>query len=232
MKKRLLFLFAGAALLIVAATLVPVVVLRWVPPPASAFIVQKWWISKFSDQGPSNIDYEWVPMEKISPYVPLAVVAAEDQKFLYHNGFDFDAIEAAYEHNQKSKRTRGASTISQQVAKNLFLWPGRSYLRKGLEVYFTVLIEAMWPKERILEVYVNIAEMGNGTFGVSAASRKFFHKSPSKINASEAALLAAVLPNPVRFRVDRPSRYVQSRQRHILSQMHKLGFQYLNTLKN
>lgn len=230
-KKRLLIVVAGAVLLLVASTLAPVIVLRWVPPPASAFIIQKWLIAKFSDQGPATIHYEWVPLEKISRYVPLAVVAAEDQKFPHHIGFDFEAIEAAYEHNQKSKRTHGASTISQQVAKNLFLWPGRSYVRKGLEVYFTLLIEAFWPKKRILEVYVNIAEMGNGVFGVKAASKKFFRKSPSKINAAEAALLASVLPNPIRFKVDKPSSYIQSRQRHILSQMGKLGFGYLDTLK-
>lgn len=232
MKKRLLILLSGAVLLLVAATLAPIIILRWAPPPASAFIVQKWLIGQFSDQGPTEIHYQWVPMKKISQYVPLAVVAAEDQKFPYHNGFDFDAIEAAYEHNQKNKRTRGASTISQQVAKNLFLWPGRSYVRKGLEVYFTILIETFWPKERILEIYVNIAEMGNGVFGINAASKRFFRKSPNRINPAEAALLAAVLPNPVRFKVDKPSSYVQSRQRHIQNQMHKLGFRYLDTLKN
>jgi monofunctional biosynthetic peptidoglycan transglycosylase len=153
----------------------------------------------------------------------MAAIAAEDQQFPFHAGFDFESIRKAVQHNSKSKRKRGASTISQQVAKNLFLWSGRSWARKGLEVYFTVLIEAAWPKERILEVYLNVAEFGPGTYGVQAAAQRFFRKDAARLTRREAATLAAVLPNPKRFRADRPSNYVQKRRDSIMGQMRALG---------
>ncbi|VTM92120.1 monofunctional biosynthetic peptidoglycan transglycosylase [Raoultella planticola] len=178
---------------------------------------------------------DWVGMDEISPWMGLAAIAAEDQKFPEHWGFDVSAIEKALAHNDRQEnRVRGASTLSQQTAKNLFLWDGRSWLRKGLEAGLTVGIETVWSKKRILTVYLNIAEFGEGTFGVEAASQRYFHKPASKLTASEAALLAAVLPNPIRFRADAPSGYVRSRQAWILRQMRQLGgegFMQANKLK-
>lgn len=167
--------------------------------------------------------YDWEPLERISPHAAMAVIASEDQQFPFHAGFDFESIRKAVQHNAKSKRKRGASTISQQVAKNLFLWSGRSWVRKGLEVYFTVLIEAVWPKERILEVYLNVAEFAPGTYGVQAAAQRFFGKNAARLTRREAATLAAVLPNPKRFRADRPSNYIQKRCESIMGQMRALG---------
>ena len=190
---------------------------RWVPPPASAVML----LRALSEDG--HYEYQWTPLAEIAPGAALAVVAAEDQKFPHHQGFDFTAIEDAMNHNLKGGRVRGASTISQQVAKNLFLWEGRTWLRKGLEAWFTLLIEAMWPKRRILEVYLNIAEMGNRVYGVQAASERFFGIPPADLTDQQAALLAAVLPNPRRFRSDAPSYYVRQRQRWILRQMQQLG---------
>jgi monofunctional biosynthetic peptidoglycan transglycosylase len=158
------------------------------------------------------------------------MIAAEDQRFATHDGFDFEAIEKAREHNRRRRRMRGASTISQQVAKNLFLWPGRSWFRKGVEAGYTVLIEAFWPKRRVLEVYLNVAEFGNGVYGVGAASQHFFKKSPARLSRHESALLAAVLPNPKRFRVDKPSKYVQRRAWWIERQMIRLGPTALKSL--
>jgi monofunctional biosynthetic peptidoglycan transglycosylase len=151
------------------------------------------------------------------------VIAAEDQKFAEHFGFDWQAIEKALEQNSRSKKTKGASTLSQQTAKNLFLWSGRTWLRKGVEAYFTVLLEALWPKRRILETYLNVAEFGDGIYGVEAAAQRYFRKPASRLNGSEAALLAAVLPSPRRYRVTAPNAYVRSRQQWILNQMGHLG---------
>jgi monofunctional biosynthetic peptidoglycan transglycosylase len=191
----------------------PVFLLRWVDPPSTAFMLQE----------PGSVQYRWVDWERISPHIKVAVIASEDQKFPEHHGFDFDSINDALEDRERGRRVRGASTLSQQVAKNLFLWPGQSWLRKGLEAYFTVLIETLWPKKRILEVYVNIAEFGKGVFGVGAASEVFFKKPAARLSAPEAALLAAVLPNPKRMKVRSPSGYVRSRQLWILGQMQGLG---------
>ena len=163
-------------------------------------------------------------MDQISPWMGLAVIAAEDQKFPEHWGFDVASIEQALAHNERNEnRIRGASTISQQAAKNLFLWDGRSWVRKGLEAGLTLGIETVWSKKRILTVYLNIAEFGDGVFGVEAAAQRYFHKPASKLTRSEAALLAAVLPNPLRFKVSAPSGYVRSRQAWILRQMYQLG---------
>ena len=169
------------------------------------------------------IDYRWVPWDRIARHAGLAVIAAEDQNFPTHHGFDLESLQKAIDAHEKGKRLRGASTISQQVAKNVFLWSGRSFVRKGLEAYFTVLVELMWPKRRILEVYLNVAEMGSGVFGVEAASQRFFRKPAAKLTPSEAALLAAVLPNPIRLRAARPSAYVEARRAWILQQMGQLG---------
>jgi len=167
-------------------------------------------------------DYRFRKGEALGSNLGLAVIAAEDQRFGQHHGFDLEAIEKAIEHNEKGGKVRGASTISQQTAKNVFLWPARSWVRKGLEVWFTLLIELVWGKERILEVYQNIAEFGPGIYGAEAAAQQFFGKSAQKLSRSEAALLAAVLPSPRRYSAARPSAYVQRRQRWILRQMNNL----------
>jgi monofunctional biosynthetic peptidoglycan transglycosylase len=210
-------------LLLVVLSAGSVALFRWVNPPYSAFMAEAQiaaWTARDSSYG---FRHSWVDLNRISPNLPLAVVASEDQKFPEHWGFDVESIEKAYALNQHSHRVRGASTISQQVAKNLFLWSGRSYFRKGLEAYFTLLIEACWPKRRILEIYLNIAEFGYGTYGAEAAAQRFFHKSAARLSRSDAAVLAAVLPNPVRFSAAAPSRYVQQRREWILGQMQALG---------
>ncbi|HFZ8996144.1 TPA: monofunctional biosynthetic peptidoglycan transglycosylase [Citrobacter freundii] len=201
-----------------------------VPVPFSAVMAERqagaWLQGDFGYVAHSD----WVSMEKISPWMGLAVIAAEDQKFPEHWGFDIPAIEQALAHNERSEgRVRGASTLSQQTAKNLFLWDGRSWLRKGLEAGLTVGIETVWSKKRILTVYLNIAEFGEGVFGIEAAAQRYFHKPASRLTMSEAALLAAVLPNPLRFKADAPSGYVRSRQAWIMRQMQQLGGQSFMT---
>jgi monofunctional biosynthetic peptidoglycan transglycosylase len=192
-----------------------VVALRWVDPPTSAFMIRE----RFD----RPVRHRWVDWADTSAHVKVAVIAAEDQNFPAHYGFDLKSINDALADRERGRRVRGASTISQQVAKNLFLWPAQSWLRKGLEAYFTLLIETLWPKQRILEVYLNIAEFGRGVFGVGAASEVFFHKRAAHLNPYDSALLAAVLPSPKRMRVNAPSNYVRSRQQWILGQMHGLG---------
>lgn len=179
---------------------------------------------------PAKIHSHWTPYKDLDKNVAIAVVASEDQAFPDHHGFDFDAMWGAVKHNMKGKKIRGASTISQQVAKNVFLWQGRSYIRKGLEVYFTFLIELIWGKERILEVYLNVAETGPMTFGVEAACRQYYGHSGAEISASEAARIAAVLPSPNRFSIEHPSAYVRKRTSAIQRQMRGLGGK--NYLKN
>jgi monofunctional biosynthetic peptidoglycan transglycosylase len=209
----------------VVVTVLSVLLLRWLDPPTSAFMSTARVQAFLADDQTYKHRYQWVNYEDISRYAPLAMIAAEDQRFPEHWGFDLKAIdESIREHRSRgSKPLRGASTISQQVAKNLFLWSGRSFARKGLEAYLTVLIEALWPKQRIIEVYLNIAEFGRGVYGVEAASRHYFGRSAKRLNAEQSALLAAVLPSPQRFKVNAPSRYVRSRQYWILSQMRGLG---------
>ncbi len=210
-------------LAVVALTVVPVLFLRWIPPPTSAFMMEKRVAIFFREEPQKVIRYHWIGWESISSPMRLAVVAAEDQKFPHHWGFDFDSIADAVQKEGAKGRLRGASTITQQVARNLFLWQGRSYLRKGLEAYFTVLLEALWPKRRILEVYLNIAEFGDGAYGVDAAARTFFGKRPKELQTQEAAFLAAVLPNPTRLHVRNPSAYVRERAGWIEEQMAHLG---------
>jgi monofunctional glycosyltransferase len=203
---------AGLLLAWIVSTGSVVLALRWLTPPTSAVMLQQ--------AGP--VDYRWRDRSQISRYAAWAAIAAEDQRFPTHNGFDVASIHQAIADHRAGGRLRGASTISQQVAKNLFLWSGRSYLRKGMEVYFTLLIEAAWPKERILEVYLNVAELGPGIFGVDAASERYFGKPADRLAPAEAALLAAVLPNPRQLRADAPSPYVQQRQSWIRGQMSTL----------
>lgn len=204
----------------VVISLLIVLALRWLPLPTSSVIAQHW--VKAAWQG-AAFRYEWTPYRNISPHAALAVIAAEDQRFPDHYGFDFVEIQQALEDQEEGQSLRGASTLSQQTAKNLFLWSGRNWVRKGLEAWFTVLLELLWSKQRILEVYLNIAEFGDHTFGVEAASRRFFNKPAAELAVGEAARLAAVLPNPLRYRVDKPSSYVLKRQRWIEQQMRQLG---------
>jgi len=215
--KRLL---AKAALAFFIITLVLVAPLRWLPPATSAFMLQAQARALWQGRHDFRLNHQWRDWERISPYAGMAVVAAEDQRFSRHFGFDFRAIAQAWERNQGGRRIRGASTISQQTAKNLFLYSRQNYLRKGLEAYFTILIERLWPKRRILEIYLNIAQFGDG---IEAASRAFFNKPAQRLAPQEAALLAAVLPNPIQLRVDRPSAYVKKRRNWILRQMRQLG---------
>lgn len=204
-------------------SVIAVASLRWINPPFTAFMAEAQMAAWANRDANYRSRHSWVDLTRISPNLPLAVVASEDQKFPEHWGFDVEAIEKAYALNQHSHKVRGASTISQQVAKNLFLWSGRSYSRKALEAYFTVLIEALWPKRRILEVYLNIAEFGSGIYGAEAAAQRFFHKPASRLSRSDAAALAAVLPNPERFSPSAPSRYIVERREWILGQMQALG---------
>ncbi|MFH1020565.1 MAG: monofunctional biosynthetic peptidoglycan transglycosylase [Pseudomonadota bacterium] len=210
-------------ILCLAGTMAITIFFRWIPLPGSSLMIQRQVASLWQKDKEYRFRYRWVDLKRISPYAPLAVIASEDQKFFNHMGFDFEAIEKAWEHNQHRKRVHGASTISQQVAKNLFLWPGRSFIRKGMEVYFTLLLEGLWPKRRILEVYLNVAEFGPGIFGVEAASQAYFHKPAAKLNSTEASLLAAILPSPLRSRASRPSGYISQRALHIRQQMQLMG---------
>ncbi len=207
----------GLVLAGVLLSLLLVLPWRWVPPPTSSFMLQ-YWVSESAVP-----DYQWVHYEDIAPLMALAVVAGEDQRFPTHKGFDLREIRQALADYRVGRPLRGASTISQQVAKNLYLWPGRSVPRKLLEAWFTLLIEATWPKQRILEVYLNIAQFSRHQFGVEAASQHYFHKPARELTANEAALLAAVLPAPVYYRIDRPSEQVRFRQGWILRQMNQLG---------
>ena len=220
---RAALLTASLVALFVVLTWLPILVMRVVPPVTSAFMLQR----AIPCRG---VAYDWVSWDELSSHTPIAFVAAEDQRFPHHHGFDMEAIEKAMEEARSGERTRGASTISQQVTKNLFLWPGRSWIRKGLEAWGTVLLELTWPKQRILEVYVNTAQLGPCTFGVGAAAREFFGKEAGALGPSESALLAAVLPAPERFRVEAPSGYVRQRQSWIARQVRNLGgASYLET---
>lgn len=197
-----------------------VVLFKYVPVPATPLML----IRYFENETETNVwKHNWVSIDKMSKNIQLAVICSEDQKFLEHNGFDIEAIEKAYEHNKKGKRIKGASTISQQTAKNVFLWPDRSWLRKGLESYFTFLIENIWSKERILEVYLNSIEMGQGVYGVEAASQHWFKKSAANLNAYEAAAIASILPNPRKYRANPASAYIQKRKQWIVNQMQFYG---------
>jgi monofunctional biosynthetic peptidoglycan transglycosylase len=200
-----------------------VLVLRWIPPLGSAFMLERQAAAWTARDWAFRVHYQWRDRTRISRQLPIALVAAEDQRFPLHHGFDFNAIDKALAHNRRGRRVRGASTISQQVAKNLFLWSGRSYLRKGLEAWYTVLIEASWPKQRIVEVYANIAEFGDGVYGAEAAARSFYGKPASALTLPESARMAAVLPSPRSYSVAHPGPYVSRRARWIELQVRRLG---------
>ena len=221
--RRLLQILGVVLLAWLLLTSVPVLMMRWLHPLTSAFMLEAQTQAALAGQHRYQTDYRWVNLEHISPHAAIAVIASEDQQFPFHAGFDFDSIRDAVRASERGKRLRGASTISQQVAKNLFLWPGHSFVRKAFEAYFTVLIEALWPKERILEMYLNLAQFGDGIYGVQAAAERFWREPAMRLSSDEAALLAAVLPNPLRLHADRPSAYVLERRDWILEQMRELG---------
>ncbi len=207
---------------IVGAWLLLVLLFTFVPIPFSAVMVERQTTAWISGDFHYRAHSHWVSYENISPWMPLAVIAGEDQRFPEHWGFDINALHTVLTQSSE-QHLRGASTLSQQTAKNVFLWDGRSWVRKGIEAGMTVGLETIWRKKRILTVYLNVAEFGPGIFGVEAAAQTYFHKPASRLTFSEAAALAAVLPSPLRYKVKNPSPYVQSRQRWIERQMQQLG---------
>ncbi len=199
---------------------------RLFPVPATPLMA----IRSFQSDSRIEIQHDWVPLEDISEAMQLAVISAEDQNFLEHNGFDYDAIRKAYSDNKAGKRLKGGSTISQQTAKNVFLWPGRSWFRKGLETYFTFLIENIWGKKRILEVYLNSIEMGDGVYGVQSAAEYWYNKNAKNLTKHEAAAIAVILPNPRKYKASPRTEYLEGRRQWVLRQMNNLG--ELNFNKN
>lgn len=195
---------------------------RFINPPITLLMIQRNF-ERSADDKPFRMEKKWVDFDDISDNMKRAAVSAEDQLFLKHIGFDLKAIEKAFATNQKGKKVKGGSTISQQTAKNVFLWPGRSWIRKGFEAYFTLLIEMLWSKERILEVYLNVIEMGDGIYGAEAAAQAYFGKSCSKLTKSQSAIIAACFPNPRRWTPRRPTPYIKHRQFLILLNMRRLG---------
>jgi monofunctional glycosyltransferase len=206
----------------VCLSVLSVILFRWVPVPATPLMLIRCAEQKM-DGKKMHLEHNWVPFEEISPKLQLAVVCSEDQNYLKHFGFDWGAIEKAMKENEKGGRVRGASTITQQTAKNVFLWPGRSYIRKAFEVWFTLLIEVFWNKERIMEVYLNSIEMGDGVYGAEAASQHWFKKKASKLTKDEAAAIAAVLPNPLKYKANPASSYISKRKEWIKQQMNYWG---------
>ena len=213
--KKFLIIFIGSSVL-------AVVMYRYVPVYVTPLMVIRAVEQKQADK-PIKLKHKWLSLDKISHNMVQAVVASEDNLFMEHNGFDFDQIEKAIKEAKSGKRNRGASTISQQTAKNVFLWNGGGWFRKGLEAYFTVLIELLWSKERIMEIYLNSIEMGYGIYGVGAVAKEHFNKKAAKLTKREAALIAATLPNPLRYNSANPSAYMRKRQRQIVSLMDKIA---------
>lgn len=220
--KRISSILSKVLLWFLMVTVLWVLFYRFVNPPITLLMVQRN-MERSSDDKPFKMEKEWVDFEEISDNMKRAAVSAEDQLFLKHIGFDVKAIEKAFKTNKKGKKIKGGSTISQQTAKNVFLWPGRSWVRKGFEAYFTLLIEILWSKERILEVYLNVIEMGDGVYGAEAAAQEYFGKSCRKLTKSQSALIAACFPNPRRWTPRKPTKYIKHRQYLILKNMRRLG---------
>lgn len=220
--KKLFKWIFKAAIVFVALSVFSVIVFRWVPVPFTLLMLIRN-VEQWSKGEKAPFEHDWVSMNKISQNLAKAVIVSEDQKFMEHFGFDVEAIEKAYEKNKKGKRVKGASTITQQTAKNVFLWPQRTYVRKGFEVYFTFLIEVFWSKKRILEVYLNSIEMGKGIYGAEAAAQHWFRKPAVKLSSYEAASIAAILPNPRRYRASSSLGYIERRKNWILRQMNYYG---------
>jgi monofunctional glycosyltransferase len=219
--KRIFRIIKYAIIIFFVSSILTVVLYRFVRPPFTPLMVIRLFDQAF---GPDKIRLKkkWKPLDKISGNMVMAVVAAEDQRFTEHFGFDFDAMKKAYKNNKRGRRIKGASTISQQVAKNVFLWPGRSYTRKGFEAYFTLLIELTWPKERIMEMYLNVVELGKGIYGVEMASQFYFHKPAKTLTIYEAAAIASVLPNPRKWSPVKQGPYIQRRTNWIVRNMYNL----------
>ncbi|MBI9040930.1 monofunctional biosynthetic peptidoglycan transglycosylase [Lutibacter sp.] len=214
--------FFKAIIVFFITSILAVIVFKWVPVPFTPLMFIRN-IEQWSQGKPATLTHQWVSMDNISPNLAKAVVVSEDQKFSEHFGFDMEAMEKAYEGNKKGKKIKGGSTITQQTAKNVFLWPQRSYVRKGFELYFTFLIEVIWSKERILEVYLNSIEMGDGVYGAEAAAQHWFRKSAKKLSTYEAASIAAILPNPRKYKAVRSSNYIERRKNWIVRQMGYFG---------
>ena len=208
-----------------AISIVLVILFRWIPIPYTPLMAIRA-IENKSAGKEMVLSHDWVPIEEISPNIQKAVIASEDGTFLTHYGFDFSAIQKAVKNNSKGKRLKGGSTISQQTAKNIFLWQGKSYLRKGLEAYFTVLIEIFWSKERIMEVYLNSIEMGDGVYGIEAASQHWYRKSANDLTKFEAAGIAAILPNPRKYKATNSSSYIERRKGRIVKHMRYVKLEY------
>lgn len=219
----MLKLLVAGILSFIYITFLSVLVLKWIAPPTSSFMIQRniaaWWNNEESFE----LHYDWADWEEISPYVKVAAITSEDQRFAEHWGLDLEAIQEAVDEYQKGESLRGASTITQQVAKNLFLWPGQSYFRKGIEAYLSLLIEALWSKKRILEIYLNIVEFGNGVYGVKAASETYFNANAQNLNMIQSALMITALPSPRRYNLANPSPYMIDRRNWILQYMFYLG---------
>ena len=225
MIKKILNFIKKALLWFFGLSILSVLILKWVPVPMTPLMVVRIVESKFDDSE-TIFSHDWEPLENISPNLQKAVIASEDGNFLNHNGFDFNAIQKAFKNNEKGKRIKGGSTISQQTAKNVFLWQGRSYLRKGLEAYFTVLIELVWGKERIMEVYLNSIEMGNGVYGAQEAARHWYSTTASNLTVKEAAGIAAILPNPRKFKASNSSSYINNRKNKISREIRHVKLDY------
>jgi monofunctional biosynthetic peptidoglycan transglycosylase len=222
MKRKILRCIWKAMLWFFGLSILSVIIFKWVPIPFTPLMVTR--IIEFKlEEKDAIYSHKWVPLEDISPNLQKAVIASEDGNFLKHNGFDFEAIQKAFKNNNKGKRLKGGSTISQQTAKNIFLWQGRSYIRKGLEAYFTVLIELIWGKERIMEVYLNSIEMGNGVYGAQEAARHWYSKTATNLTPREAAGIAAILPNPRKFKASNSSSYINRRKDKIMRVMRHVG---------
>jgi monofunctional biosynthetic peptidoglycan transglycosylase len=225
MLKKILRFFFKLCLWFIAISVISVVIFRFVPIPFTPLMLTRPFEQKAAGKE-MHSSHDWVSIDEISPNMQKAVIASEDDRFLEHHGFNFDAMWKAYKHNQKGRKIKGGSTISQQTAKNVFLWQGRSYLRKGLEAYFTVLIELLWSKERIMEVYLNSIEMGDGVYGVQAASQYWYHKDAANLTKYEAAGIAAILPNPLKYKAKNSSSYIERRKGRIVRLMRYVKLDY------
>lgn len=217
---KTIFLTGGV---FVIFSIITVTIFKFIPPATTSFIENEANVGILSVIETNRPEYDWISINEVTPYMGLAVIASEDQRFATHWGFDFEQINKAIKEKERGRRVRGASTISQQVSKNLFLWKDKTLIRKGVEAYYTILIELIWSKKRILETYINIAELGKGVYGVKAASNIFFNKEPGKLSMGECAILAAVIPRPQKFKANRPSPYILKRKGQILTQMGFLG---------
>jgi len=220
--KKVLIILRLVLLLFLGSTLLVEVLYTFINPPVTPLMIKRM-LEQKQDGKKARLQKKWMPVEKISPHMIKAVVASEDNRFLEHWGIDMDAIQKAIEHNKRYRRKHGASTITQQVAKNVFLWPARTWLRKGFELYFTLTIDLIWSKKRIMEVYLNVIETGDGIYGVEAAAKKYYRKPAKRLTASEAALIAACLPNPRKRNPAAPTPYLLRRQARILDLMYKIG---------